>query len=66
MSKITHKQVYINGPFGGEVNTTLCGRVSEADPDGMNVGRKVTCKLCLAIQANPNHWRHKQIRKEAK
>lgn len=44
---VTHKQIYRPSPFGGIVNTTLCGRVSHADDDGMNVGDQVTCKLCL-------------------
>ena len=58
MGIVTHKQIYKAGLHGGTVNTTLCGRVSDALPDGMNVGENVTCKLCLAIIADPKHWRH--------
>jgi len=61
--KVTHKQIYIKGVFGGIANTTLCGRVSDACVDA-NVAdgeEKITCKLCLRIQADPEHWQHKQV-----
>lgn len=44
---IRHQQIYKPGPFGGTLNTTICGRMNSACKDGMNVGGKVTCKLCL-------------------
>ena len=61
MRVVIHKQVYRKGPFGGTVNTTLCGRVSQADPDGMNVEGEITCKFCLKIIADPTHWAHRNI-----
>ena len=45
--EVAHKQLYRPGVFGGTVNTTLCGRVRQ-DED-MNVGKRVTCKLCLRL-----------------
>ena len=45
---VIHEQVYRPGPFGGVMNTTLCGRL--ASGEDMNVAdgaEKVTCKLCL-------------------
>ncbi len=61
MKTVTHKQVYKNGPFQGYiVNTTLCGRVSHAESD-YNIGDEITCKLCLKIQADPSHWRNRNI-----
>ena len=56
---VTHQQIFKESVFGGILNTTLCGRMSHTDDDGMNVGDAVTCKLCLKINANPNHWRFK-------
>ena len=50
MRKVIHKQRYIELLHGGNMNTTLCGRVSHADEDGTNVTEKydeVTCKFCL-------------------
>ena len=45
---VVHGQIYRSGPFGGTVNTTLCGRMRSLT-DGMNVGDEVTCKFCLRI-----------------
>ena len=56
-----HKQVYRETGFGGVSNETLCGRVSDSDPDGMNVGEKVTCKLCIKIMNDSKHWKNKNI-----
>jgi len=56
-STVIHKQVY-RAVIGGTVNTTLCGRM-QIQPDGMNVGAAVTCKLCLRILADPGHWRNR-------
>jgi len=55
MSKpVTHKQVYRRNAFGGISNRTVCGRVSERQPDGMNIGEEVTCKFCQRLLArNP-------------
>jgi hypothetical protein len=47
---VIHKQILRPGPFGGTVNTTLCGRVATGS-DGMNIGGEVTCKFCLKILA---------------
>ncbi len=60
---VTHKQVYRKGAFGS-VNTTLCGRIAEKlfeENDGMNIGDEITCKLCLKIQADPKHWRNRNL-----
>jgi hypothetical protein len=48
---VIHKQVYRRGPFGAScrVNATLCGRMQNDLPDGMNVSGSVTCKFCLRI-----------------
>ena len=43
---ITHESVMRRNGFGGFTTTTLCGRMQTQD-DGMNIGDKVTCKLCL-------------------
>ena len=53
MSPVTHKQIYRPGPFGGTINTTLCGRLHagndmNVDPEDSNV----TCKFCLKMIAN--------------
>lgn len=61
---IIHKQVYRKGALGGTVNTTLCGRMANAQwdkNDGMNVSDDVTCKLCLRIAADPKHWRNRNL-----
>lgn len=51
MSKpVMHKQVYRRGPFGGVMNTTLCGRLHSGEE--MNVesqDNRVTCKFCLRV-----------------
>lgn len=52
----------------GYTTVTLCGRAhSEGDCDtGNNVSEteaEVTCKLCLNILAEPNHWRHRKYLK---
>ncbi len=44
--KIVHQQIYRKGFLGATLNTTFCGRMS-CDDDGMNVGGRVNCKLCL-------------------
>jgi len=50
---VFHQQYYreLDGRWAGAtVNRTLCGRSSDADPDGSNVAigkQAVTCKLCL-------------------
>lgn len=47
---VMHKQIYRNGPFGGTMNTTLCGRLRSGQE--MNVESqesRVTCKFCLRI-----------------
>lgn len=57
-----HKQVYKRSPFGnGLVNTTLCGRENKAADWGNKDEEIVTCKLCLAIMKDPQHWRHNGI-----
>lgn len=52
---VKHKQIYRHGPFGGTLNRTLCGRVSNASDDGMNIAENgddgVTCKLCRKLMA---------------
>ncbi len=45
--EVAHKQLYRPGVLGGTVNTTLCGRVQQGED--MNVGKRVTCKLCLRL-----------------
>lgn len=46
---VVHKSVQRPGVFGGTLNTTLCGRMNRACPDGMNSGEgdEVTCRFCL-------------------
>lgn len=51
---------------GGVLNTTLCGRMNRATPDGMNsTGNReeVTCWYCSEILAKPNNWRHRKYLK---
>lgn len=48
------------------VTTTLCGVFSQArdavaDRNVADDSNPVTCKVCLRIQSQPNHWRHKNI-----
>ncbi len=52
MRKVTHKQIYKKHPWGGEINSTLCNRVSHADKHGTNVtinNNEVTCKFCKSM-----------------
>ena len=66
MSKVLHKQIYYNNSFGGVTNTTLCNRVSMADPEGTNITTKddkISCKFCLKIINNPIHWRMRQLKR---
>lgn len=52
MKKVSHKQIYKKGVFGGTLNTTLCGRVNNWENeknDGMNIDDNFNCKLCLRI-----------------
>lgn len=47
---VLHKQIYRSGPFGGLINTTICGRVRNDSADynvAVNDG-SVTCKFCLS------------------
>jgi hypothetical protein len=51
---VSHKQIYRKSAFGGEINTTLCGRArKKTSIDGFhNIADsdlKVTCKFCLRI-----------------
>ncbi len=52
-SKVFHKQLYRQGPWGGEVNTTICGRVrnGQGDYNTADTDDEVTCKYCLNIMA---------------
>lgn len=58
---VIHEGIYKPNVFGGVTTTTLCGRVSNACDDGMNVGDAVTCKFCLRILKTPNHYNAKWI-----
>ena len=49
---VTHQAIVREGPFGGRLTTTLCGRMNSKCTDGMNSagnGDEVTCKFCLKI-----------------
>lgn len=49
-SKVVHKQVYRKGPFGGTLNTTVCGRLHSGNEHNCSdVDREVTCKVCLKL-----------------
>ena len=46
---VTHLQIYRRGPFGGEVNTTICGRVRNgSDYNNTQNEAEVTCKFCIS------------------
>lgn len=46
--QVVHKQVYRRGPFGGTLNTTICGRTRAGrDINNDGDGEAVTCLMCL-------------------
>ena len=46
---VIHKQIYRRGPFGGVLNTTLCGRLHAGQEHNCTEkDSEVTCKFCLA------------------
>jgi len=47
--KVLHKQIYRKGPWGGEINTTICGRVrnGQGDYNIADTDAGVTCHFCL-------------------
>lgn len=46
---VIHKQTYRKGPFGGVLNTTLCGRLRAGDEHNCTEkDEEVTCKFCLS------------------
>ena len=59
--KVIHKQIYRQSCFGGEVNTTLCGReevktcktCNDGCPDTnkTDINALVTCKICKKLLA---------------
>ena len=50
MTKVLHRQIYKAGPFGGTLNTTLCGRVrNDQDYNVALEGEEVTCFFCKKI-----------------
>ena len=58
-----HRAVCIENKYGGFTTHTLCGRDDKRSVDGFNSTddpHGVTCKLCVDIQTNPNHWRYKK------
>ncbi len=57
-----HLAVSKENRHGGHDYDTLCGRESgELDEKNAEDARsKVTCKLCLSILGNPNHWRYRK------
>jgi len=51
MKMVKHWSIVRNTGHGIQT-TTLCNRMSQADPDGMNITdthELVTCKICLRI-----------------
>lgn len=50
--RVRHRQIYKPGPFGGVINTTLCGRVrNEQDYNVAEQGEEVTCSYCRRLIA---------------
>lgn len=63
--KIVHRQIYKSHP-SMTINTTMCGRVSNA-ADDLNVAgdvQEVTCKFCLKALANPKHYNQRWLNHE--
>lgn len=49
-NKVKHLQIYKPGPFGGTINTTICGRVRNEQDYNVAEGRAdVTCSYCKRI-----------------
>ncbi len=51
--------------FGAKtcITGTVCGLENKLSTDGTNSTsnhNEVTCKKCLAIMADSNHWRHRK------
>jgi hypothetical protein len=62
---VTHKAVSIPNKYDGYTTGTLCGRFSEQPSnDGFNSDEVPTCKFCLKIMENKNHWRNKKYLSE--
>jgi hypothetical protein len=61
---VKHLAYCLPNQYGGHNYGTVCGLENRAcKDDGRNTTDKpdeVTCKKCLAIINNPNHWRHKK------
>lgn len=60
----THLAVSEQRPNGAHWTGTLCGFQSSHSQDGANAETdhsKVSCKKCLAIMADSNHWRHRRF-----
>lgn len=62
MTKVLHRQVYKQGPFGGTINTTYCGRVrSGQDYNVALEGEEVTCFFCkakISERGEPKQFNH--------
>jgi len=61
---VKHLAYCIPNEYGGHNFGTLCGlenRLSkENDGNRTDKQYEVTCKKCLAIMQNPNHWRYRK------
>ncbi len=63
---VTHLAYCVPNSYGGHNYGTVCGLSNEKSSDGFfNTNRtdnsnEVTCKKCLAIMANPKHWRYQK------
>lgn len=58
---VIHLNYIIKNSYNTLNTGTICGVDNKLSKDGTNsssVHREVTCKKCLAILKNTNHWRY--------
>jgi hypothetical protein len=60
---VIHLNYIKENQYGGYITGTICGLENKLSDDGTNSTSnhdEVTCKKCLAIMANPKHWRYRK------
>jgi hypothetical protein len=62
-----HLAFSVLNAFGGFTSGHVCGREHSKNDCENNVTEDhaaVTCKMCLAVIADPKHWKHRKYLKE--
>jgi hypothetical protein len=60
---VTHLNYIITNSYGVNVTGTVCGLENKLSTDGTNSTRilsEVTCKKCLKIINDSEHWRNRK------